>query len=398
MNRMIIAPLIFFFFYFPESRGQSPDDLLNLLTRKGTITQGEADSLREAYSIKKHSAEDRLDSFPLSLGRMLRLSGYTQVRYQDYQLKGKIPGFDIRRARLDFQGDFSTRWGYRLLIDFVGASGANGTASTGGALISPTLFDAYIAYKPFSFLKIQAGQFTIPFSLENLTQDRYLETVDRSQVVSALVARKGDASNGLVDSIGNQNGRDLGIQLSGSLFKTGEGRYLADYYLALLDGAGINSLDNNQSKDIDGRIVLHPFSFLAVGGSYYNGYDRFTSSLLREQNRIRWGAELVMNYHDFSIKSEYLQGQEGNKNPTMHQGWYAQASYYFLPKHLQGVFRYDSYIPDQSKAQSKYIYYVFGLNYFFNIWTKIQVNYSRRTETGPSIDNDVFTVQLQVAF
>src|SRR5208283_660183 len=121
-----------------------------------------------------------------------------------------------------------------------------------------------------------AGQFLVPFSLESLTQDRNLETIDRSQVVSALAARKGDLANKLVDSIGNQNGRDIGIQVSGSFLHI-ENRYLVDYYLALLNGAGVNTLDNNQSKDFAGRLVLHPFKILDIGASYYNGFDVFTS-------------------------------------------------------------------------------------------------------------------------
>ncbi len=380
------------------SNGQTADDLLNLLTKKGTISQSEADSIRSNYATTQLQNNTRLDSFPLSLGRLLRLSGYTQVRYQNYQQQGKSSGFDIRRARLDFQGDFSPKWNYRLLVDFVGATGATGTAPTGGALVSPTLLDAFIAYKPFSFLKITAGQFTIPFSLENLTQDRAMETVDRSQAVTALVARKGDAANGLIDSIGNQNGRDIGIQLSGSFIRI-EDRYFADYYIALLNGAGINTVDNNSSKDIDARIVLHPFKILDIGTSYYNGFDKFTSSTTKSQNRIRWGVEAALNVNLFSLKGEYIKGQEGDHNPIKHEGWYTQVSYFLWPKHLQGVFRYDVYDLNavQLKSSATSTYYVFGLNYFFNVWTKLQINYSRRTENA-NINNDVFTAQLQLAF
>jgi len=189
----------------------------------------------------------------------------------------------------------------------------------------------------------------------------------------------------------------LGIQLSGSLVNLGN-RYLIDYYLALLNGAGINTVDNNSSKDIDGRVVFHPFKILDIGGSYYNGFDRFTSSPTKDQERIRWGAEIALNYKSLSVKSEYLQGMEGNHQPIVHEGWYAQASYFIVPKYLQGVFRYDTYNPNTSISRLTNTYYVFGLNYFFNVWTKLQVNYSWRTENGPSVDNDVFTIQLQLGF
>ena len=385
-------------------QAQTSDDLLKLMVRKGTITQQEADSIRRDYSVRHSREEASADSFPLRLGRSLDLSGYTQVAYQNFSHPGKFyDGFSIKRARLDFQGHFASRFDYRLLVDFVGSSGAAGTAPTGGALISPTLIEAYVTYKPFQFLHLKAGQMIIAFSQENMTQDRNLDMIERSQVVNALVARKGDAANGLVDSIGNQNGRDLGLQADGSLIKMRDA-YFLDYTIQLLNGAGINTLDNNQSKDLDARLVLHPLKFLSIGGSYYNGNDHFTSSLTKDQKRIRWGAEAALNYSGLSLKGEYIRGQEGtsssvahpvNAGLTVHEGWYGQAAYFFLPKRLQGVFRYDYYKANTAKTD-KSNYYDLGLNYFFNVWTKLQVYYSLRDQPGPN--NNLFEAQLQLAF
>ena len=269
------------------ARAQTAGDILKLMVKKGAITQQEADSLRRDYTVRLHREEESADSFPLRLGRSLDLSGYTQVGWQSFSHPGKFyDGFSIKRARLDFQGHFSSQFYYRLLVDFVGSSGASGTAPTGGALISPTLIEAYVTYKPFHFLHFKAGQMIVAFSQENMTQDRNLDLVERSQVVNALVARKGDAANGLVDSIGNQNGRDIGIQADGSLIRM-QDAYFLDYSVQLLDGAGINTLDNNQSKDVDARLVIHPLKVLSIGGSYYNGNDHFTSSPTKDQKRIR---------------------------------------------------------------------------------------------------------------
>jgi phosphate-selective porin OprO and OprP len=380
------------------AKAQTTDDLLNILAKKGTITQTEADSIRKEYATKQHRSEESSDSFPLRLGRSLSLSGYSQAVYQNFQHPGKFyDGFSIKRARLDFQGHFSSQFDYRLLVDFVGSSGANGTAPTGGALISPFLVEGFIVYKPFPSLNIKAGQMIIAFSQENMTQDRNLDLIERSQVVNALVARKGDAANGLVDSVGNQNGRDIGIQVNGRLFRI-EDFYLLDYTLQLLNGAGINSLDNNQAKDIDGRLVFHPLKMLSIGGSYYNGNDRFTSSLTKDQKRIRWGTELALEYNAVLVKAEYIRGEEGNSNPIVHQGWYGEAAYFIVPKHLQGIFRYDWYDANLAKNQVNSTYYDFGLTYFFNVWTKLQVYYSLRNQQGPALNNNMFEAQLQLAF
>jgi phosphate-selective porin OprO and OprP len=376
---------------------QSSDDLLNLLVTKGTITQSEADSLRRSYAVRDKHDQTSLDSFPLRLGRSLSLSGYTQAVYQNLQQSGKINGFSIKRARLDFQGHFSSKFDYRVLLDFVGNSSANGTAPTGGALLSPELLDAYITYKPFTFLNIKAGQMLVQFSLENLTQDRNLDMIERSQVVNALLARKGDSGNGLIDSIGNQNSRDIGIQINGSLFAIKD-FHLIDYYFQVLNGAGINTSDNNNAKDIDARLVFHPIRALAIGGSYYNGFDRFTSSTTKDQERIRWGADASLDLDPLSLKGEYIRGQEGNSNPIVHDGYYAQAAYFILHHSLQGVLRYDVYDPNESKSNVTATYVDLGLNYFFNVWTKVQVYYSLRGEQNAHVPNNFFEAQLQLAF
>ena len=406
MRIFIAALLLGSLLWTPTAKAQTADDILNILTKKGAISQQEADSIRHESAARQRQSEAIADSFPLRLGRSLSLSGYTQVVYQNFEhpLAGKYyDGFSIKRARLDFQGHFSSRFDYRVLVDFVGQSGANGTAPTGGQQISPFLVEAYVTYKPFSWLNVKAGQMIIQFSQENITQDRNLDLIERSQVVNALVARKGDAANGLVDSIGNQNGRDIGIQLNGSLFPL-EGRHLIDYYIQLLDGAGINTLDNNQSKDVDARLVLHPLRFLSLGGSYYDGFDRFTGTQAKDQLRTRWGLEADLELNNLSVKGEYIHGQDGSNNlktgttATIHEGWYGQLGYFILPRHLQGVFRYDWYDPTTAKNQVNSTYYDFGLNYFFNVWTKVQVYYSLRNQQGPTVNNNMFEAQLQLAF
>jgi phosphate-selective porin OprO and OprP len=404
--RIFIALLLGSLLWTLTAKAQTTDDILNILTKKGAISQQEADSIRRESAARQRQSEAVADSFPLRLGRSLSLSGYTQVVYQNFEhpVVGKITdGFTIKRARLDFQGHFSSQFDYRILVDFVGQSGANGTAPTGGQLISPFLVEGFIVYKPFTWLNVKAGQMIVEFGPENTTQDRNLDLIERSQVVNALLARKGDAANGLVDSVGNQNGRDIGIQLNGSLFRL-EDRHLIDYYVQLLDGAGINTLDNNQSKDVDARLVLHPLRFLSLGGSYYDGFDRFTGTPTKDQLRTRWGLEADLGLNALSVKGEYIHAQDGTNNlktgtaATLHQGWYGQVGYFIVPRHLQGVFRYDWYDPNTAKTQVNSTYYDFGLNYFFNVWTKVQVYYSLRNQQGPTTNNNLFEAQLQLAF
>src|SRR5580698_2857979 len=158
MRTFIAALLLGSLLWTTTAKSQSADDILNILTKKGTLTQQEADSIRRESAVRQRQTEAIADSFPLRLGRSLSLSGYSQVVYTNYEhpLAGKYyDGFSIKRARLDFQGHFSSQFDYRVLVDFVGQSGAIGTAPTGVQLISPFFVESYIVYKPFTCLNIK---------------------------------------------------------------------------------------------------------------------------------------------------------------------------------------------------------------------------------------------------
>jgi len=57
------------------AQAQTADDILNILTKKGTLTQQEADSIRRESATRQRQTEAIADSFPLRLGRSLNLSG-----------------------------------------------------------------------------------------------------------------------------------------------------------------------------------------------------------------------------------------------------------------------------------------------------------------------------------
>jgi phosphate-selective porin OprO/OprP len=260
--------LFVFIFLFAAiiSKAQSNDELLNLLIKKNLLTQHEADSLRADLALKEQQKRDKEkeNQHNLFIGsRALQISGLVQARYQGFAQSGVNDAFDLHRARLDAKGNITDQWSYELYSEFAG-SGAK-------------LLDAYTAYKFADFLKFQAGQFKVPIGYESLVGDAQLDFIDRSQVVEALAGRSKDV-------IGNQNGRDLGIQVSGSFAKVSD-RYLFDYTFGVFNGAGYNATaDNNNHKDLAARLGIHPIKGLDLGGSLYEGEDIpavTTKSLIR---------------------------------------------------------------------------------------------------------------------
>jgi phosphate-selective porin OprO and OprP len=268
---------------------------------------------------------------------------------------------------LNFQGDITERFDYRTQVEF------------GGTKV--LLIDAIFGYKFNPYLKLSAGQFLIPFSQENLASNTKLETINRSQVVEALAARG-------TDVIGNQNGRDVGLQLGGS-YK------LIDYAAGVFNGAGVNTTDTNKDKDIIGRLVFRLLKDLSIGGSYYTGKYTLATAPGTKNDRIRAGAELAYVKDNYSLKGEYIQGKDAliKKN-----GWYAQATYFIIVKKLQGVFKFDSFDLNKDIQANESGLYTFGANWFFNKWAFLQVNYEAKNEAGKEIDNNVLTGQFTVQF
>ena len=350
--------------------------LLDLLVEKGIVTKDEAAGLRADLAVKEQDEKSQKKEFNITAGKLIKLSGYTQVRYRN---GGDINDtFDIRRARLSIYGDITERFDYKTQVEFGGTS-------------SPFLLDAAIGYKLAPYLKLTAGQFKIPFSRENLISSSKLETINRSQVVEALVARGKDV-------IGNQNGRDIGVQASGSFLPI-QDNYLFDYAVGVFNGNGINRLDNNEQKDIIGRLVAHPIKDLSVGGSFYTGRATLNTTPARpeqKQDRDRIGAELAYTHDPISLKWEYISGDDGTTNKD---GWYAQAGYFIIPKKLQGVFKFDTYNPDTKVKKDGTNVYTAGINYYFNKWAFAQVNYELKDEKQErEIPNNTLTGQLTLQF
>jgi len=349
---------------------QTTNDVLDLLIKNKTISQEQADSVRAEAAIKQQDIDANKKSFFVTTSRLIQLSGYSQIRYRFQQDTKSSDGFDIRRARLDIRGNVSPYFSYRLQTDFA---------------VTPKLLDAYGEIKINDYLNFTIGQAKIPFSLENLASSNKMESIDRSQVVEALVARS-------KDTIGNHNGRDIGLQVGGSFGKI-KNRFLFDYKIGVFNGAGINQDDKNDYKDIVGRLVIHPVKGFDFGGSYYIGISgKLTTA---NQDRKRVGIELSYEVKRFSAHGEFIEGKDGL---VKRNGWYAQAGYYLIPAKFQLIAKYDIYDANTSKSNDVSTAYLIGGTYIFNNWSRIQAGYTVKREEGPEIANNFGVVQYQISF
>lgn len=370
MKKLILVLILTTLFF--RGFAQTSNDVLDLLIKNESITQEQADSVRAEAAMKQQDIDANKKSFFVTASRLIQLSGYTQVRYRFQQEDGKIDGFDIRRARLNIRGNISPYFGYRLQTDFAG---------------TPKLLDAYAEVKISDYLNFTIGQAKIPFSAENLASSNKMESIDRSQVVEALVARGQDV-------VGNQNGRDIGVQVGGSIGKV-ENRFLFDYKIGVFNGAGINQEDKNENKDVVGRLVVHPVKGLDIGGSFYTGTGNFGKPTPTNQDRERHGIELSYEYKRYFIRGEFISGKDGT---ITRNGWFAQAGYYLIPAKLQLNAKYDTYDTNTSTADDISTAYLIGGTYIFNNWSRIQAGFTIKQEEGPSVNNNLGVIQYQISF
>ena len=403
---------LFLLTFIGKGFSQGGNDVLNLLISNKTISQKQADSIRAEAAIKQQKADSAKSSFPVEALKKIKISGYTQLRYQNFGDQTKADAFDIRRARLSLKGDLSPFWSYNVQFEL-----AN----------TPKLLDAYAEYKFANYLRIQGGNVKTPLSLENNTATDKLESIDFSQVVEALCSRSQDV-------IGNFSGLDLGVKIVGDLVKIKDYNLLS-YSIGIFNGSGINFSDNNKAKDFGGRLVLQPIKGLKVGGSYYDGWATITSapvttvtttttttnafkstsvSTLKttttsvSQIRSRLGVDLSYDLNNLSVRTEYIKGVDGKDASLRYvrkEGYYAQVGYFVFPKKLQVLLKYDDYDKNTYIPGDITTNYILMFNYNFTPLVRIQAGYyfgdkSNRPFKGIALNsaNNLGVVQFQIGF
>jgi hypothetical protein len=165
-------------------------------------------------------------------------------------------GFYIRRARVQLSGWLGRIFYFVASADFAPAPAAGGDTVAPSALPAT---DNYLSLVPAGdrFI-VQAGQFDVPFTLENRTADAYTTFIER-----AMAAR----------SLGAPRNKDVGVMVHGLL---GDGLFY--YSGGVFNGDGPNFRTFDNQPDAIGRATVSPFARgasmfrrLTLGGSAWYG-------------------------------------------------------------------------------------------------------------------------------
>ncbi len=302
----------------------------------------------------------------------LKIFGFLQSEY-NYQFTDKGENsFEFRRARLGATGNIPYDFSYYVVMEMSPMLG-DGNAY---------LLDAFLSYNRWEWANISVGSFKSPFSMDlGGTPCSGIHTIFRSRAADQLIVPQ----------------RDIGLMVLG-----GDRSTLVQYRLAYMNGAGLRK-DNNTAKDWVGRLVVHPLDFLYFGGSFRYGHPT-----TEDKDRTSYAAELEITKGNFRMMAEYIV-DEGDYDRSLgggcggellalgekRSGAYVQAMY-MTKWMVQPVFKYEFF--DAGINDYKEDVMTFGANYFFNDWTRLQVNYLYRAEKPTETKNDGLYVQLQVKF
>lgn len=228
------------------------------------------------------------------------------------------------------------------------------------------------------FVDVSLGQFKTPVSWEGYNSSSKLLFPER-----ALVSREfGDK-------------RDLGLRLSKTFQYFG-------YSAGVFNGAGQNSLDTNNDKDVALRLEGYPIKGLVLAGVVYATVGERKSNV-----KDRYEADVRFERGPFLLQAEYIRAHDiGKAAPaTDAQGFYGAVAWTFLDV-LQPCLRVGYLDPDihanvdPTTASGKDEVWQFdaGLNYYVRKnEAKLQLVYSR-FQYDTRAANDEVILAGQVSF
>jgi hypothetical protein len=246
-----------------ELKLKDQDAQLKRLTAvQNDAPQTERDAPLAGYGSRVFFLRDRHDWFVIMpkarinvdwynfLNRPHPMPGIEPNSAQDAQRAQLRDTIFLRRARLGINGTFFKFIDMKLEIEFAQIP------QPGQYSINITDASGIVNIKPW--LRIEAGQFYVPFTLENQTSENYTDFLDKNGPMRWAVPYP----------------RDLGAMVAGDLPYN-----VIRYYLGVFNGDGQNFKNLDNQPAVIGRIVFAPLGLLKkhpswmedvwVGGSFW---------------------------------------------------------------------------------------------------------------------------------
>lgn len=316
------------------------------------------------------------------------LNACIQGRYTHYFEEGQLDAFNIQNAFLQFGGEFLDGYFHGFL---------NINVAQRENYLLDAFMDAYLI-KDTLFLRL--GQYRVPFGMEMMMSSSKLFFIERSLVNNAIVPN-----------------RDMGLTGTYKTTFPNPNMWL-EFDAGVFNGAGRNTLDNNDEKDFAVSVSANPFPVDLFSGfelrfNYYLGSEDYDGDGNVDEKRKLLGGGAGFDHPIFFFQGEYMQGkyEEAHLHPNPFEqraeetfGYYAYAGFRwnfdkFRIETIEPVVRYQLYEPDKSTDDDRSTVVTGGVNlYFDGHYAKLMLNYDHVMEEGTAVENDVFTAQMQLMY
>lgn len=347
--------------------------------------------------------------------------------------------FDIPTALIGVRGNLYRDYKEGKNLDYQLSFSYGKRTTAVGSASDLNLADAFVRYNLTSTnggpeiprLNVTFGQQLLPFGLDPQSPEDLRPTINVATGLSQL---------GLFN-------RQTGIIVRGDIkpFVDYSANYrapLLEYAVGIINGNGINKVDDNNHKDYIGRLAFtlpvdyaSIFREFKIGTSYIKGSKNVANgnTLLNGNGRNdRLGFDIYYNHAPFGVTYEYVEGRSdyatatGGISEVKAKGQTATLFYTLgdqfyssiksagkfddsWPKSIQGFYRYDTFNPNSSndvvglagQGQGDVTIHTLGLNLFFAETTKFQLglnhwDYNHETATQKNFDE--VQAQFQYTF
>ena len=411
--------------------------LEDVLKEKGVITEADYND------IMKDKPKTPPVSYKLGQGMtftspdekfQLAISGQLQFRYTFFDNDGigivNRSEWRIRRLKTNFNGyAFTKDLTWKMNLNWANLLN-NGNGST-------VIEDTFLNYRIIDEVQLRVGQDKIQYGRNWITPSSQNEFVETAFVTDAF-----------------KPGYDIGLGINGSVQKG-----LLTYAAQWAGGKGQNTVSNTNNNAYNLRLAVNPLGdmkyseadiemspkpLLSVGSSYYhntlkkatattfetnnNNYASATGWLGRNVGQFgptanvninTFESDLAFKWMGIFLQSEYFWGQgtgtgtsvNGYNANVIADGFYVQAGYMVLPKHLElavryGWMDYNRATPNnnQTEVQGAISWYFEGHNLKIQsdiTKQNIQVNNTtlvKGANVNIPLDNTIYRVQAQLLF
>jgi hypothetical protein len=370
--------------------------------------------------------------------RGIRIGGTIQARFGwiDQETNAatvyhRESSFDIGAALITFTGSLYKDYAEGRNLDFALRYGASPQQATNNSFLN--LLDANVIYSPVPTidredpqLTITLGQQLLPFGLE----------VPASEELKPVIR------NALFTTRLNLARRDIGLIVRGDLFPMVDFGYnyrvpILQYALGIVNGAGPNTLDDNNVRDIIARVAFTvPSDFhswlrqITLGGTgYFGSQNTFLNdgpprTLAGRGTKQRLGVDFYYNHWPFGVTYEFIHGTDvATPGPTLDDarrtdidsdahtvtlflsfgeqfvsGFRNQGRYDdWWPKTYQPFVRYDRFDPNKDNSNDAVTVITLGANLFVAETTKFQLNLNWQDDERTEVTREILA-QAQVGF